>query len=198
MAKKTYHHGDLHTALLETTRAIIAAEGVEAVTMRGLSQRIGVSRTAPYRHFDDKASLLAAVAEAGYAELIARMQQVRAQEHASPLDRFQEMGVSYIQFATQHPTDYRLMFGADAVRAEDHPQVRAAIRKTHEELILMIRECQAAGQLGHRRTRDVALTVWAACHGLSLLLIDGHVQQVDEGEVIVQVAAIVRAGLEAQ
>jgi AcrR family transcriptional regulator len=52
--KKHYHHGDLRATLLEITARIIAEEGVEKVTMRTLSQRAGVSRAAPYRHFPDK------------------------------------------------------------------------------------------------------------------------------------------------
>ena len=67
MSKKEtrYHHSDLRSTLVEAAAAMIAETGVAGVTMRGLAQRVGVSRTAPYRHFADKAALLAAVAEEG-------------------------------------------------------------------------------------------------------------------------------------
>jgi AcrR family transcriptional regulator len=55
---KPFHHGNLRRALIATATETIREHGVEAVTMRGLSQAIGVSRTAAYRHFENKRDLL--------------------------------------------------------------------------------------------------------------------------------------------
>ncbi len=196
---KSYHHGDLRQALLETTRQMIAEEGVEGVTMRGLAQRIGVSRTAPYRHFENKAALLAAVAQEGFEELIKHLRCARtADPTLSPIIRFEKMGMSYVQFAIAQPTAYRLMYGADAVRAEDHPKVREVVRRTLDELIEMIQECKAAGFLKTYHPRDVGMTVWSACHGLSLLLIDQHLQIDNVDQLIERVTRIVRVGLEGE
>ncbi len=51
-----YHHGDLRAALLKVAAKMIAEQGIESLTLRALSERIGVSRTAPYRHFADKST----------------------------------------------------------------------------------------------------------------------------------------------
>ena len=59
--RNQYHHGDLRRALIDEAARVIGARGVEHLTLRGVGQRLGVSRTALYRHFADKASLLAAV-----------------------------------------------------------------------------------------------------------------------------------------
>lgn len=196
--KKPYHHGGLREALLATARTMIAEEGIESVTMRGLSQRVGVSRTAPYRHFEDKSSLLAAVAQQGFEQLNENLRQTRTNEQIeSPLDRFEKMGVSYTQFAITNPTDYRLMYGVDALQSDEHPTLRQAINNTHQELVTIIRECKAAGLIQARSSLDIAVTVWSACHGLSLLLIDGHLPTV-EASIASRVSAIVRAGLEAE
>ena len=193
--KKPYHHGDLREALLDMARTMIAEEGVEAVTMRGLSRRVGVSRTAPYRHFEDKATLLAAVAQQGFEQLNEAMRQVR-EDHAdlSAIDRFEKMGIAYARFAVANPTAYRLMFGLDAIQGDEYPTLNEVINTTHQELISIIRECKEAGEITNWRTRDVALTVWSACHGLALLMIDGRLPDV-EASVINQMSAIVRAGL---
>ncbi len=61
-----YHHGDLERALVETAVQMIQEEGVQALTLRGVGARLGVSRTALYRHFDDKQALLARVASEGF------------------------------------------------------------------------------------------------------------------------------------
>src|SRR5688572_10252488 len=61
-----YHHGDLRPALLEEAVRTIRKDGVEALTLREAGRRLGVSRTALYRHFADKSALLAAVAREGF------------------------------------------------------------------------------------------------------------------------------------
>src|SRR5882762_8903275 len=64
--KRAYHHGDLERALVDTAVLMIQQEGVQALTLRGVGARLGVSRTALYRHFDDKQALLTRVASEGF------------------------------------------------------------------------------------------------------------------------------------
>ena len=64
--RSRYHHGDLRRALLDEAVRTIQQDGVEAVTLRETGRRLGVSRTALYRHFRDKSALLAAVAHEGF------------------------------------------------------------------------------------------------------------------------------------
>ena len=68
LSKKAYHHGDLRMALLKAAAHLIETDGIDAVTMRALSQQVGVSRTAAYRHFANKTDLLGAVAAAATSE----------------------------------------------------------------------------------------------------------------------------------
>src|SRR5215467_12607566 len=73
-----YHHGDLRAALIRAGLAILAEEGVQALTLRAAARRAGVSHNAPYRHFADKEALLAAIAEEGFIDLAARVEEARA------------------------------------------------------------------------------------------------------------------------
>src|SRR5690349_18612179 len=75
-----YHHGDLHRALLQEAVRTIQTRGVEALTLRAAGQTLGVSRSALYRHFADKAALLRAVAQEGFRML--RLELVRAWDQA--------------------------------------------------------------------------------------------------------------------
>ena len=68
-AGRPYHHGNLRRALLDEALATIRAEGVDGLTLREIGARLGVSRTALYRHFADKRALLAAVATEGFRTL---------------------------------------------------------------------------------------------------------------------------------
>ena len=67
--RRPYHHGNLRRALLDEALATIRAEGVDGLTLREIGARLGVSRTALYRHFADKRALLTAVATEGFRTL---------------------------------------------------------------------------------------------------------------------------------
>ena len=77
-APTRYHHGDLGNACIAAALDLIRHEGIEAVTLRAVAQRIGVSRSAPYRHFIDKRALLAACAERGFRDLVGAAEAVLA------------------------------------------------------------------------------------------------------------------------
>ena len=68
-SKDKNQYGDLRLRLLRTASEIISKEGLKKLTMRALSNQVGVSRTAPYRHFENKDALLLAIAEEGFNEL---------------------------------------------------------------------------------------------------------------------------------
>src|SRR5918992_6056291 len=108
--RRTYHHGNLRRALLDEALATIRAEGVEALTLREIGGRLGVSRTALYRHFADKRALLTAVATEGFRML--REQLVAAWEDSGRGDAaFHAMGIAYVRFAVDNPAHYRVIFG---------------------------------------------------------------------------------------
>src|ERR1700704_4873048 len=95
--RRPYHHGNLRRALLDEALVTIRAEGVEGLTLREIGARLGVSRTALYRHFADKRAFLAAVATEGFSTL--RQQLVTAWESGRGRHAFESMGVVYVRFA---------------------------------------------------------------------------------------------------
>src|SRR5215213_1605370 len=113
MARKRanqYHHGDLSRALLQEALRTIQKGGVGALTMRGVGEKLGVSRTALYRHFTDKSALLAAVATEGFRTL--RLQTQEAWDsYGVGQQGLAAMGDAYVNFAVAHPSHYRVMFG---------------------------------------------------------------------------------------
>src|SRR5437764_560426 len=70
---RAYHHGDLKAALIDSALEILRKEGLEALTLRAVARRAGVSQAAPYRHFADRRALVAAVAERGFERMQAAM-----------------------------------------------------------------------------------------------------------------------------
>src|SRR4249920_4021059 len=124
---RPYHHGNLRRGLLDEALATIRAEGVDGLTLREIGARLGVSRTALYRHFADKRALLAAVATEGFRTL--RLQLVAAwEEGGRGRAAFESMGVAYVRFAVGNPSYYRVMFGGfvDATACEPELSAEAA------------------------------------------------------------------------
>src|SRR6187399_2350058 len=101
--RSRYHHGDLRRALLIEAVRTIGDEGVPGLTLREVGQRLGVSRTALYRHFSDKSSLLAAVARDGFQRFAAELRQgwLEGEKTRRGLDL---MGVAYVRFAVANPS----------------------------------------------------------------------------------------------
>jgi AcrR family transcriptional regulator len=163
-AKRGYHHGDLPAALLLAAADILEKEGVAALTLRALARRAGVSHTAPYRHFADRESLLAALAAEGFGML------GRAQREAAAGGGLRGMGEAYVHFALDHPQRFRLMFGSQ-VRISRHPALREVATKTFEGLSGAL----AAQVPGARGARDASIAAWAMVHGLAQLLLEDRI-----------------------
>jgi AcrR family transcriptional regulator len=105
-----YHHGDLRRVLVEAALAVIAEQGIEALSLRELARQTGVSAAAPYRHFTDKDELLAAVAADCAGRLLEVMgRAVESSPPNEPLKRWQATGIAQVQFAVDNPAHFRVM-----------------------------------------------------------------------------------------
>ena len=172
---RSYHHGNLRASLLDEAARMIAENGVASVTMRAIGERLGVSRAAPYRHFPDKTSLLAAVAAVGFEDLNEQLLQVDAGASDSGLARFRRLGEAYVRFALDHPAHYRLMYGEQSLERAEAPELRAAADNLFGHLVTVIESQQAAGRVKREDPQVLAYIAWSAMHGLASLLIDGQI-----------------------
>jgi len=152
----TYHHGALRPALLEAAGKILETDGAGALSLREAARRAGVSHNAPYRHFPDRDSLLAALAAEGFALL----------KHEVHLRPEGDMGMAYVEFALRHPQRFRLMFGG-LLPLDDYPELRAQAQGSQASLQ------RAFADLGED-SRFAAAAAWSLVHGLAHLLLDGH------------------------
>ena len=167
-----YHHGNLPQAMLQEAVRTIQREGVDALTLRGVGERLGVSRTALYRHFTDKQALLAAVAAEGFRML--RTALAEAWEAGGRgREGFDAMGVVYVRFAVTHPSHYRVMFGG-VVRPGDKSDSDDPGTNAFQVLLDAITEQQAQGLVrSDDDPRQLALFIWAVVHGVAMLALDG-------------------------
>jgi AcrR family transcriptional regulator len=168
--RTSYHHGDLRNVLIDAGITMLAEEGAEVLSLRGLARRAGVSHNAPYQHFADKETFLAAIAEQGF-ELLARAID-NSQSSTGPgtiRDRLIAAGQGYVRFALEHPHHFRLMFGPRAHAG--FPGLSTAARSAFERLAQIVAEGQRQGTLRGDDPREPAMVVWLAAHGLSAVLI---------------------------
>ena len=172
--KQNYHHGDLRTALINATVEMINQYGVESITMRKLSEWVGVSRTAAYRHFSDKTDLLTATAIEGFKQFTLALQVGRLDTSIDEINQFRMMGQAYIRFAMENPAYYRLMFGDTVIQESE--ALRKACDASFNELLIMIERLQGIGVISGDEPKMQAIYIWSLMHGLSSLIIDNKLQ----------------------
>src|SRR6476620_12600167 len=78
--RKTFRHGHLAEALIQAAIVRLESDGADALTLRELAHDAGVNHRAIYRHFPDKLSLLARVAEEGWRRMERRVRQQSAEK----------------------------------------------------------------------------------------------------------------------
>src|SRR5664279_6253618 len=111
----TYHHGDLRDALVQA--ALLEAEqgGPEAISIKALAKRLGVSQPAPYRHFADREALLAAVTAEAFRQFSAVLREsMRKPSKRSKLSRIAR---ATLDFGLRRNGPYRLLFASRTMAA---------------------------------------------------------------------------------
>ena len=163
-AGKAYHHGELASALVQAALDLLSEDGVDAVSLRAVARRAGVSAMAPYRHFPNKESLLAAVAVQGFEAL--RTTLLAADTAAAPGQALVEQAVAYVAFALANPAMIRLMFGP----RHDGPHIELDATGKTAFAVLAKRVAAETPETADRQAS--AFACWSLVHGLAMLLLD--------------------------
>lgn len=170
--KTAYHHGDLRSVLLEAAVELIGERGLDRLSLRECARRAGVSHAAPYRHFEDKAALLRAIAAEGFDRLAAAGAEAMA-GHDAPRERLDAYGQAYVRFAFAHPEHFRLMFASPLASFEgkeaDDPDAAGAFS------LLVDVASEVAGT--DVDPQLAAFSAWSLSHGMAMLILDDRVPE---------------------
>ena len=191
-ARSSYHHGDLRRALTDAALALVGERGPKGFSLTEVARRAGVSAAAPYRHFADKAALLATVAQLGFDQLRTALQA--APDGGSGRDRLVEMGRRYVRWALDHPDFYLVMFGAE-VKHPDHVELVRAAEDTFGALLAAIEAARSGGELDIDDPYPLAGSIWSAVHGTAALGIGGDLRQTGIRTPAEELAALTIAAL---
>jgi len=115
MSKKTYHHGDLRTALIEKAIEVIDEKGVEGLSLRKVAAACGVSEAAPYSHFANKKELLAAIESHVLDKFASALKE--SLKDTDGLEGLVNMGCAFIKFFAHNRQYFDLIYSHLDVKA---------------------------------------------------------------------------------
>jgi len=166
VARASYHHGNLRSALVEVGLELTRTGGASALVLRDVARHAGVSPSATYRHFADRESLLAAVATRIQDRMAEQMRVDAAPRTAR--ERLRAVGLGYIGFALQEPGWFDVAYSdLAAVPGGDH--VPAPLTALVGALDALVHE----GSLAPAQRPGAEWPCWSAVHGFALLALRG-------------------------
>ena len=171
-AQRSYHHGDLHSALIIAAAELIEESGSMNFSMADAARKAGVSTAAPYRHFRDKDDLLDAVSRLAFYGLGACARDAVASTPDGSIERIIALGKHYLSYVSSKPAFYDLMWGDIAIRAFDQENFD---RNASGFFILLdaVQGYLDAEGLANQSALDIAVQLWSSVHGMSAICMSG-------------------------
>lgn len=176
--------GDLRTRLLTCAMDIVSEDGIEAVSLRAIARRAGVSHGAPLRHFPGRAALLSAVAAEGYRMLAAERRRAidGCAASVTAAERLHAAALAYVRFAVENRGLHELMSREDLLLPTD-PMLSKISRSFFEESVELVAAKQSEGNW-HHGTDERLLTsaLWSALQGFARLWLIGSITRASHSE----------------
>ena len=152
--------------LLDAAAELLDAGGPAAVTLREVGARAGVSRTAPYRHFADKESLLTALAIEAWNDVADVLEGLSSRHDAMPERALRDALLALVAIGRTRPHLYRLMF---TTPTGDPTAAVAAAERVQDQFLEIV-----AGCVGPKHARQYGGLLLTSAHGITDLELSGH------------------------
>jgi AcrR family transcriptional regulator len=193
---RPFHHGNLRAVLLARAEEVLRERGADALSLRELAREAGVSHGAPRSHFPDRAALLDALAERGFARLTDAIRTAadgaRDDGHAAALHAACS---AYVAFAVREGALLDLMFSAKA--DSPPPAVQDAAARLFATLADVLAAGVTAGAYGRDDVPRLSLLLSATVQGAAALVASGRMTEPQSAGVIDDAIAFFLAGVAA-
>jgi len=163
-ARRGYHHGDARNALLTAAADLLEQVGAAGLSLRQVAEQAGLSRQAPYNHFQNKEALLAELVRDGFEQLTASLEAGGDPKANGALELAAD---AYIRRAQEAPALFRLMFSRELVDLARFPAAAQAGATAFGKLREIVATFAPAD-----RVRELALAAWSLVHGYATLCIE--------------------------
>jgi AcrR family transcriptional regulator len=152
---------------------LLGSEGADAVTMRRVAEAVGITAMAVYRHYPNRAGLLNALADEGFAELAVRLARLKATgDIKKRLERVMDV---FLDHALERPRLFELMFLKPREGARRFPEdFRAGRSPTANPSAVILGEGMKAGVLREDDVWEIVFEMGALLQGLIMLYLGGR------------------------
>lgn len=210
---ETYHHGNLRNDLVSEGIKMLTRDGIASFSLRRLSQELGVSHAAAYRHFSSKEDLLRAI----FVEASTRFREAliaSVKPDASGEDALYQLGVGYVKFFVANPEILSLFSLVpveggllsvllDAVQPSDAEQFECSAHRDCTDIDALPEtsgfgffrkialSAQEESPYRDLSEREILLGFWGKVHGIATILVTQK-NFIPEGDLERAIESVVR------
>jgi AcrR family transcriptional regulator len=168
---------DLKDACVHAAREVIAERGIEHLSLREVSRKLGVSHQAPYKHYPSRDHLLAEVMRRCFLSFTEALDT--SERHEDPVADLESLSRQYLAYAAAHPLEYRLMFNTPWPERADHPELARDALHVFNVLRDVLQRIYGEDPEARAQVELHAVFIWSSVHGLasiSQFCAMGHLQ----------------------
>jgi AcrR family transcriptional regulator len=171
-------HDDTSRALIAAAQRLLADDGPDALTVRRIANEAGMSTMNVYSRFGGKDGVIDELYADGYQRLIEALTAVPTGDHAP--DDMLRIAAAYREFARENPTYYGIMFRSTVPGFHPSQEAEEIALRNLSYFVELVQQAQRAGSILTSDTVEpieIAAGLWATCHGLVSLELDGVAEE---------------------
>ena len=165
--QSTHHHGNTKRELIDAAFLILDEDGVDAVGIREVARRVGVSHAAPAKHYKNKQALLTAMAIEVFVDLKSRIQNSRQDNELTLRDRIHHFSSTILSYGLKYPNRYKLA-GRQELLNQDDSYLIDVMDSLYQELFTILEQSNKNIDI-----KSQAVAIWSLIHGYVLFRLDG-------------------------